>query len=423
DYYGNHKFLIFSRDITERKQSDQKLQESEELYKALVRTSPDAIIVSDLKGIIIEISQRAVELSGFKSIEDIIGKSAFDFIAPEDHEKAAKNFQKTFKNGILENVEYKFLKKDGGYYIGELNTSLIKDIYRKPKSFITTIRDITERKKIEQKLKESEKKYRHLFETSPMAISLINPNGVIVDCNSNAERIFGYKKSELIGSRLLKISAIPKKNIPLILKKFKYLFQDKISEPLEIQLYTKEKESIWVHLHGSLVKLNGDTFIQFIVQDITDRKVAEQKLIKSEKEMSIILENIPELIVFQDLDYNIIRANKVAGDSVSTPPEELVGRKCFNVWYNKNLSCKNCPLDNTKKTKQSTVGEKKGLSGNIYKIGTYPVFDGFNNMTGIIEVAQDITEQRFAEQKLKESEEKFRLITSSATDAIIMISE
>lgn len=146
-----------SRDTTDRKHTEQALQESLDRYKTLVETSPDAIVVTDLEGKITEISQQTIEIYGCDGPEELIGKSAFELIAPEDHGLAMANLQKTLKEGVVRNVEYNLIKKDGTPFIGELSAALIKKADGTPEAFIATTRDITHRKKMEEELIKKEK--------------------------------------------------------------------------------------------------------------------------------------------------------------------------------------------------------------------------------------------------------------------------
>ncbi|TFF90555.1 MAG: PAS domain S-box protein, partial [Promethearchaeota archaeon] len=97
------------------------------LFESLVKTTSDAIIVSDLKTNIISISEKVLKLSGFEDETSFRGISSFDFIHPDDRKLAKENLLKTLRNGEIKGAKYRFVKKDGGYYRGELNASVIKD--------------------------------------------------------------------------------------------------------------------------------------------------------------------------------------------------------------------------------------------------------------------------------------------------------
>lgn len=150
------KDVIFGvEEALERQRLQRELRESEELYRSLVETSPDAVTVSDLEGHIIEVSQQTLEQHGFKSTEEIIGKDGLELVAPEDRKKAMMNIQNTIKIGVSKNVEYTLLRKNGTRFLGEINASLIKDSDGKPKALIINTRDITERKCMEEQVKAS----------------------------------------------------------------------------------------------------------------------------------------------------------------------------------------------------------------------------------------------------------------------------
>jgi PAS domain S-box-containing protein len=120
----------------EKDRAYQALKESEELYKALVRTSPDAVQVSDLKGKIIEVSKKSLEITGAKNSDDLIGRNSFEFIAPEDKERAMANLLKTLKEGELRPTEYTLLKLDGTKYLAELSASVVKNKEGNPIAFL-----------------------------------------------------------------------------------------------------------------------------------------------------------------------------------------------------------------------------------------------------------------------------------------------
>lgn len=142
-------------DITKRRQAEERLRESEEMYRKLIQTSPDAVTVADLEGRITHVSQRTLELHGVDHADELLGKSAFELIAPEDHEKVMITLEEILKEGFVRNVEYTMSKRNGTTFIGEINAAVIKNAEGTPRAFIATTRDITEKKRAEEQIKAS----------------------------------------------------------------------------------------------------------------------------------------------------------------------------------------------------------------------------------------------------------------------------
>jgi PAS domain S-box-containing protein len=140
-------------DITARKEAEEAIRKSEEMYRSLIRASPEAVTATDLDGTIIFASPQTAKLYGYDKPDELLGKNAIIFIAKGDHEKAASNLKKTLTDGNVKNVEYEMLRKDGSSFVGELSASLVKDGQGNPNSFIATVRDITERRRTEEQIK------------------------------------------------------------------------------------------------------------------------------------------------------------------------------------------------------------------------------------------------------------------------------
>ncbi|HUV36740.1 MAG TPA: PAS domain S-box protein [Patescibacteria group bacterium] len=146
-----------ARDLTDRRVAEKALRESQELYETLVHTSPEAITTADLAGNITYVSPNTLVLHGYERAEELLGKNALELIAPEEHDRAVKNIQRTLKSGSVRDVEYTLVRKDGSRFTGELNAALVKDGSGKPIFFIATIRDVTGRKRMEEQLRQSQK--------------------------------------------------------------------------------------------------------------------------------------------------------------------------------------------------------------------------------------------------------------------------
>ncbi len=142
--------LALMQDISDYHRAEDALRQSEERYRTLIETSPDAITVTNLEGVVTVCSWQAARLHGLSGPEEAVGKNAFDFVAPEDRQRAAENMQKVLASGAIRNLEYTLLKKDGTRFPVEMNASLLLDAEKQPAGFIAVVRDITHIKQLEK---------------------------------------------------------------------------------------------------------------------------------------------------------------------------------------------------------------------------------------------------------------------------------
>jgi PAS domain S-box-containing protein/putative nucleotidyltransferase with HDIG domain len=142
----------------ERDQAEEALRHSEEMYRTVTEASPSGVTVTDLGAKITYASPRTLELHGFDHLRELVGRSALDLIHPEERERAKLNLQKTLEEGIVRNVEYILLRRDGSCFTGELSATLIRDASGKPQGYVAITRDITERKQAQSELERSVRK-------------------------------------------------------------------------------------------------------------------------------------------------------------------------------------------------------------------------------------------------------------------------
>ena len=161
------------RDVTEVKEIEKKLHESEELYRKLVSTSPDAICMTDMDGNITFASPRSLELFGHKNDSEIIGHALINWVASEDKEKCITNLKYLISNGSPLDKEYLLVKKDATRFYGEISASVIRSADQKPKGLIIITRDITDRKQADIALKEREIQLKELNATKDKFFSII----------------------------------------------------------------------------------------------------------------------------------------------------------------------------------------------------------------------------------------------------------
>ncbi|MFW9877092.1 MAG: PAS domain S-box protein [Candidatus Thorarchaeota archaeon] len=249
-------------------------------YRDLFEYSLDLIYVNDLQGNFIDANDIALKKLGYKrnEIPDI---SFVDLLDIDNLMKAISVTNEIRKTGRqTERSEYKLKTKDGKFIYVETHAIPLKKngmIY----AILGIGNDITERKLAEQKLRESEERYKHLFEESPFAIILINSKGVIIDCSPATKVIGGYNKSDLQGKKFKDLTFIHPDFLPLLIDLFNQFVKGEILHRIDIQLYKKDGSLIWANLQASIVELGSETFVQVILHDITKRKEADL-LIKKE---------------------------------------------------------------------------------------------------------------------------------------------
>jgi len=134
-----------------------ELRKSEEKLRSIFAASPDAIIVTDLRGNIIECNQATLDLHGYSSREELISKNGLELVAKKDLQKAMENIKKTLEQGSTKNIEYNCLTKDGQEFLVEVSASVLRDASGTPTSFVVVTKDITERQRMEQQLLKSER--------------------------------------------------------------------------------------------------------------------------------------------------------------------------------------------------------------------------------------------------------------------------
>jgi PAS domain S-box-containing protein len=156
-YNGELYILEIFQDISELKQAEKALIESENMYRTLLDASPEGILIIDLTGHISEVSGIALEIFGTESEQELIGKHFLRFIHKESRENVRNLIEKTMIEGLDQDVEFFLTKINGKQFVGEVSTTLIQEANGMPRSFMVIIRDISQRKEMEKQLIHTER--------------------------------------------------------------------------------------------------------------------------------------------------------------------------------------------------------------------------------------------------------------------------
>jgi PAS domain S-box-containing protein len=165
-------------------------------------------------------------------------------------------------------------------------------------------------------------------------------------------------------------------------------------------LFWVRRHAIWIRTSVRAARDGGDGIgiLEGAVEDITERKKAEEALTQSEQEKALILSSVLELVTYQNLDRRIIWANLLAEETFGAGPGQLMGRKCHEVWQGNGATCPECPMQRILETGSPQLSEKTTPDGRVWAMRGYPVRNDAGEIQGIVEVNLDITKQKRAEE-------------------------
>ncbi len=328
DYGGEPAYIATINDVTERRRTEQAVRESEERYRRLVETSPDAIVQTDLEGNIVTLNRQTALLYGVEKVDELIAVSAFDLIKAEQREKARESLREILEGGAGTGIEYDLLRSDGTYYPAEVNVSLVRDADGKPTGFIGVIRDVTERSRADEAVKDSEERYRTLQANIPVGVfrSPAEPGGCLISANPALAKMFGYvAPEEMSETRVADLYLDPAGRKEFIAA----VSSAGAISSYETRFKRRDGTVFWGSLSARAVTgPDGEVaFFDGIIENITGRREAEEALAESEEKHRALVERATDgVVIVQDglLKFVNPALAEIAGYD---GPEELTGKE------------------------------------------------------------------------------------------------
>ncbi|UCC39995.1 MAG: PAS domain-containing protein [Candidatus Aminicenantes bacterium] len=313
-------------DITDLKQSMEALRASKEKLRKLFESLTDGIFVLNLNGVYTEINKRMIEIHGLKSRDDMLGKNSFSFIASKDLDRARNSMQEILKQGVTTYREFKARKADGTEFPAEVSGAVIKNVSGNPTGFIGIIRDISDRKQAEEKIRASEEKFRNIFENVHDGMIFLDNNGTILEVNKKAIHIYGGSKKEVLGKHFTKLDVFSLKDLPMLMRKFKNAFSGEIPA-IHLSIKNKRGQEIYLECSAAPIRKDEQTAgIIVIAHDITERINTEEKLKESEERYKNIIELAPDAILILNLKGTITFCNTAFTNLTGYSQKETVNR-------------------------------------------------------------------------------------------------
>lgn len=242
-----------ARAVAERKKAEETARESEEKWRSLVEMAPDGMATVDTKGVFTSVNSAFLRLTGYKR-EDIVGKrfTKLQTIKPKDIPKYLKLMIPALRGELPPPFEYSYVRKDGAISWGEAHIGSFKKS-GKTIGYQVIFKEITERKRVEAKLLESEERFRLLFENVPVGVSLMDAEGHVVVANDADCRFLGHTQKELVGTHFSKFTH------PEDLKKDLELYRELMrgkrnTYTIEKRYLRKDGKVVWGRLSASSIR-------------------------------------------------------------------------------------------------------------------------------------------------------------------------
>jgi len=392
----------FEKEALLRSQTEEAMLESEEKYRKLFHHSNDGIFLHDFEGNIIDVNQKVLDCFGYTKPEMLAAKIPL-LHPPEALTKSKWAFETIIRYGFV-NFEIDFIRKNGEVFPAEVSSSLFKIGGKQVIQGI--VRDVTDRKKIMETLRESEEKFRSIFHAETDAIMVFDAETFrFLEANDATLDLYGYTQEEFLKLTPVDISSDPGKTYKAVSKIATHQLVDEVGL-LERKHKKKDGTIFSTEITSSIFFLRGRKMICGIVRDISERKAAEEALRESEERYRLLVENANDAIfIIEDgiIKFPNLKTEEMTGYS----EKELSEIPFINIIH---------PDDREmilKRRRKRLLGEKPpstysfrmiNKSGDELLVQINTVLIAWEGRPATINFIRDITEQKRLEAQLQQAQ-------------------
>jgi len=408
-------------EITDRKAAAEALKESEEKFRSLFESIKDGIGESDLHGRIVGCNQAYLDMTGH-TWEEMKQLTYRDLTPEKWRQEDAKRIKQCFERGYSDPYEKERLRKDGSVFPISIRIWLKTDKNGKPVGHWGIISDITERKRMEKQLQESELRYRQLFENSGTSILIIDREGRYLLVNQTAAKGLGCSAEKAAGRSMFDF--LPEVTARRYMEANRIFIEEGGSRTYEDTFLLSGGEKTFLIVDSCLQDIEGSNYaLQSCAIDITKRKKMEEALLESEKKYRDLFDNAVEGIFQTTVEGRIVSVNTACARmfGYQSPKEMIAAVTDISTQLYADPEDRKKFLSLFKETErisnfESLVRRRDGSTfWVVMNARLCRLSDGSSCFEGFI---FDISKRKQAEAFLKESEERFRIVSQSTSDAI-----
>jgi len=414
EYQGHPAVIGTLLDITERVLAEQALQGSKEHFRAIYENALVGLYRTTPDGRILMANPALVQMLGYSSFEELAQLNLEGEGFPRDYQRSVFKQRVEAEDRIV-GLESRWMRRDGTTLFVRESARTVRDKNGEILYYEGTVADITERKRAEEALIESEEKFRSLAEQSPNMI-FINRKGRIVYANKRCEEVMGYKREELCSPDFDFRTLVTSESLGLINDSFARHLRGEDVRPYDYSIINKDGKRIEAINASKLIQYEGEAAILGIVTDITERKRAEQALRESEERLKILFESAPDAIYLIDSEGRFVDCNRAAMELIGFAKDEVIGKSLAEMDL-LSVGQLSKAKDNLKKVvtgklsgpNEYTLKRKDGTHISV-EVRTFPVKIGGEMLT--LGIARDITEHKRTEKELLEHQAKLKSLAS-----------
>lgn len=415
-WQGKPADIVFSRDITKRKQAQEELNRKHAELESIFKAIPDAVIFADLERKLTRVNPGFTKLFGYEP-EEIYGrKTRVLYTNQEDFETQGKIRYNPNARELYQPYEIEYQRKDGETFLSETVGMPVRDERDEAIGLLAIVRDITDRNRAERALHESEENFRALAENAGDGVCILVEEGSLLYANRRMAELLGYSVEEML--RINVFDLIPPDERERIREVVKQRLAGRAAPPThETHLVRADGEAFPVEVTGARTLWRGQLADIVITRDITERKRAEEALRESEQFGSKILENSPNPIVVFNADTSIRFVNPAFEALTGFSSSEVKGWKAPFPWWTEEKMGK--IEGDFNEAFRSGLQEREELfqkkSGERFWVAiTFRPVEIEGEVKYYLSNWIDVTERKRAEKAVRENEERFRNAVENA---------
>ncbi|HUU63084.1 MAG TPA: PAS domain S-box protein [Dehalococcoidia bacterium] len=407
------KVAQLEREVAERKRAEEELRNSRYMLQTVLDSIPAAVFWKDRDSIYLGGNRTWLEVVGLKSSEEVVGKSDFDL--PWEKEQADSFLEydrRVMESGIPEyDIIEPYLRADDTQAWARTNKVPLRDTEGNVIGVLGTYEDITERKRAEEELKTKD----DAIESSLSAIALSDIEGNLTYVNPSFLQMWGYVgDKEILGRPAIQFWQMEEQAAEIqkaLLEKRDWFGELTARKADDSTFNAQISASLLTDGEG-----NPKGMVASFV-DITERKRAEQTIRSERDRLQSLMDGLATIEIGIDIvgiDYKVLFQNETLQQRFG----DLMGRLCYEAYMGLKKPCDPCPMIEAIKSKQIERVELLGVNGRYYEVVSAPLPDPDGRVLKAIEVVTDITERKRAEEELKDSEEKYRLLIDNLIEPL-----